>query len=105
MTNMPEAKLAREAELPYSTIALVTDYDCWHESEEAVDIEVVVRRLRGLVEQAKQVVRQLGAHLPDVSASPAHGAAASAVLTDQAVVPAQTRQRLAWLLPHLGDAK
>jgi 5'-methylthioadenosine phosphorylase len=102
MTNMPEAKLAREAELPYATIALVTDYDCWRESEEAVDIKVVLRRLGTMVDQARQVVRQLCTRLPDVTSSPAHGAATSAVVTSRKLVSEAARQRLGWLLPNLG---
>ena len=105
MTNMPEAKLAREAELPYSTIALVTDYDCWHESEEAVDVDAVMRRLGGMVDQAKAVVRQLASHLPDVLHSPAHGASSGAVMTAPAAVSPEARERLAWLLPNLGGAR
>ncbi|MBK8014002.1 MAG: S-methyl-5'-thioadenosine phosphorylase [Deltaproteobacteria bacterium] len=56
MTNMPEAKLAREAEICYATIALATDYDCWHETEEAVSVEAVLKTLAREVEQAKQVI-------------------------------------------------
>jgi 5'-methylthioadenosine phosphorylase len=105
MTNMPEAKLAREAELPYSTIALVTDFDCWHESEDAVDVEAVIRRLGGMVDQAKVVVRQLAGRLPDVSHSPARGASSSALMTALEAVPQQARERLAWLLPDLGGMR
>jgi 5'-methylthioadenosine phosphorylase len=102
MTNMPEAKLAREAELPYATLALVTDYDCWHESEQAVDVEAVIHRLGSMAEQAKRVVRQLGASLPDVSASPARGASSAAVMTARDALPPEARRRLGWLLPELG---
>ncbi len=70
MTNMPEAKLAREAELPYATLALSTDYDCWHESEEAVTVEVVVATLKQNVALARDVARRLAHALPDVSGEP-----------------------------------
>ncbi len=59
MTNMPEAKLAREAELPYASIAMVTDYDCWHEEVEAVSVTNVLDVLRANSEKAKQVVANL----------------------------------------------
>ena len=57
MTNMPEAKLAREAELCYATVAMVTDYDCWHEEHAHVTVEAVVRVLRENAEQARALVR------------------------------------------------
>ncbi|MDH5640122.1 MAG: S-methyl-5'-thioadenosine phosphorylase, partial [Nitrospira sp.] len=59
MTNMPEAKLAREAELCYATMALVTDYDCWHETEEAVTVEAILATLHRNVELAKQILRAM----------------------------------------------
>src|SRR6185369_5508556 len=62
MTNMPEAKLAREAELPYATLALSTDYDCWHATEEAVTVEVVVATLRHNVGFARAVAKHLAAN-------------------------------------------
>jgi 5'-methylthioadenosine phosphorylase len=98
MTNMPEAKLAREAELPYATLALSTDYDCWHASEEAVSVEAVVATLQKNVKFAKDVVRRLARALPDVSESPAHGALEGAVMTDPSRVPDEVRSRLSWLL-------
>jgi 5'-methylthioadenosine phosphorylase len=56
MTNMPEAKLAREAELCYATLALATDYDCWHESEDSVSVEMILATLHKNVELAKRVI-------------------------------------------------
>src|SRR6185503_2782814 len=81
MTNMPEAKLAREAELPYATIALSTDYNCWHHSEEAVTVEMVVATLRQNVSLDKDVARRLARALPDVGKSPAQGALRGAIMT------------------------
>ena len=104
MTNMPECKLAREAELPYATLALATDYDCWHDTEEAVDVAAVIRRLGSLVEQAKRVVAALARALPDVSGSPARSALAHAVMTETARMSPTTRAELAWLLPQLAAA-
>ncbi len=57
MTNLPEAKLAREAELCYATVALVTDYDCWHETEEAVTVEAILGTLCQNVTLAKRLLR------------------------------------------------
>ncbi len=91
MTNMPEAKLAREAELPYATLALSTDYDCWHATEEPVSVEAVVATLKGNVEKAKAVARALARALPDVSKSPARGALAGAIMTAPAAIPADAR--------------
>jgi 5'-methylthioadenosine phosphorylase len=66
MTNMPEAKLAREAEICYATVAMVTDYDCWHPGHDDVTVEVVIRVLLGNADKAKSllkaVVPALGGH-------------------------------------------
>jgi 5'-methylthioadenosine phosphorylase len=100
MTNMPEAKLAREAELPYATLALSTDYDCWHHSEEAVTVEMVIATLRKNVRFAREVAKRLAAKLPDVSKSVAKSALQGAVMTAPETIPPQARERLAWLLPQ-----
>src|SRR4051812_31856354 len=71
MTNMPEAKLAREAELPYATIAVATDYDCWHESEADVSVDAILAVLRASIETTKRVIAELAASLPDPRKSPA----------------------------------
>ena len=63
MTNMPEAKLAREAELPYATVAMVTDYDCWHETEEAVSVESVLKIMHANSAAAKELIKQLAKNL------------------------------------------
>lgn len=98
MTNMPEAKLAREAELPYATLALSTDYDCWHETEEDVSVEAVLAVLKTNIGFAKEVARKLAATMPDVSASPARGALKSAIMTAPSAVSEEARSRLSWLL-------
>jgi 5'-methylthioadenosine phosphorylase len=98
MTNMPEAKLAREAELPFATLALSTDYDCWHASEEAVTVEAVIAVLKTNVRHAKDVVRRLATALPDVSKSPARGALAGAIMTSPGAIPDDVRTRLDWLI-------
>jgi 5'-methylthioadenosine phosphorylase len=98
MTNLPEAKLAREAELPYATLAMVTDYDCWHTSEEAVTVEAVIRVLQGNVKRAREVVRNLVGRLPDPRLSPASTALKDAILTAPELVPPDVRSALAPLI-------
>jgi len=99
MTAMPEAKLAREAELPFATLALATDYDCWHESEEEVSVEAVVLVMKKNVALAKKTIALLAARLPDPKKSRATGALRGAVMTDPAKIPSETRQKLSWLMP------
>jgi 5'-methylthioadenosine phosphorylase len=98
MTNMPEAKLAREAELPYATIAIATDYDCWHASEEDVSVEAVVAVLQKSVATTKRLLLELASMLPDPRKSPAAGALKTAILTDRTLLSKATRDELAWLL-------
>ena len=98
MTNMPEAKLAREAELAYATLALSTDYDCWHETEADVSVEAVLAVLKKNVGYAKEVAKNLAEGLPDVSESPARHALKNAIMTGPSHVPEATRARLEWLL-------
>jgi 5'-methylthioadenosine phosphorylase len=82
MTNMPEARLAREAELPYATIAMVTDYDCCHEQERPVEVEQILRCMQDNVGKARSTLEQLIAALPAVRApSPIDAALDGAILT------------------------
>jgi 5'-methylthioadenosine phosphorylase len=98
MTNMPEAKLAREAELPYATLALSTDYDCWHATHEDVSVEAVVAVLKSNVGRARAVARKLAERLPDVTKSPARGALKNAIMTSDDVMTEEVRARLDWIL-------
>lgn len=98
MTNMPEAKLAREAEIPFATLALSTDYDCWHATAEAVNVEAVIATLKRNVGYAREVARRLAGALPDVSASPARGALDGAIMTAPSAIPEEARARLEWLI-------
>jgi 5'-methylthioadenosine phosphorylase len=98
MTNMPEAKLAREAELPSCTMALATDYDCWHASEEAVTVEAVIATLNKNVELAKAIVVEAARRLPDPTQSPAYNALAGSIITAADAIAPVMRDRLAWLL-------
>ncbi len=70
MTNMPEAKLAREAELPYATVAMVTDYDCWREETEAVSVTDVVRVLHANAQRAREVVRRVAGRMGEAARTP-----------------------------------
>jgi len=98
MTAMPEAKLAREAELPYATIALVTDYDCWHETEQAVTVEGVLAVLRKNADLAKRILAELASDLPDPAESPASSALELALITARNRISPEARERLGWLI-------
>jgi 5'-methylthioadenosine phosphorylase len=99
MTAMPEAKLAREAELPFATLALATDYDCWHESEEDVTVEAVLAVMKKNVSVARRTLAHLLRALPDPKKSRAHGALTGAIMTAPDKVSPRARESLAWLLP------
>jgi len=98
MTAMPEAKLAREAELPYALLALATDYDCWHESEEDVTVDAVLALLDRNVSNARRVIAKLAGALPDPAQSRAASALAPAMITVRDRIPSATRARLSWLV-------
>jgi 5'-methylthioadenosine phosphorylase len=98
MTSMPEAKLAREAELPFATLALSTDYDCWHETEEDVNVEAVLAVVKKNVALAQRTIALLARALPDPAKSPATGALKGAVMTAAEKIPPEAKKRLAWLL-------
>lgn len=95
MTNMPEARLAREAEMAYATLALVTDFDCWHPHQACVTAELAIANLRVNAERAQQVLRGAIARLArDQPASPAHNALASALVTPPAAMAPAVQERL-----------
>ena len=95
MTNLQEAKLAREAEICYATLAMVTDYDCWHEEEEAVSGTTVMEVIQQNVATAQDVVRRIVRKLPVERACPCASALAQALITDPAVIPKATLEKLA----------
>lgn len=97
MTNLPEARLAREAELPYASLALVTDYDCWHEEEEDVSVQHVLEVMKRNVAAARKVLSSITSW-PDPTHSPASTALAHALITDPQRVSPQTRERLSLLV-------
>ena len=99
MTNLPEAKLAREAEIAYATLALVTDYDCWHPDHDNVTVDLVLDNLRRNAQNAQQVIRATVQHLSqNPPASKAHHALKNAILTPLDKVPAARKTQLALLL-------
>ncbi len=95
MTNLQEAKLAREAEICYATIAMVTDYDCWHPNHDSVTIDQIVAVLHQNADNAARVVRATVAALPSGLRTCACASAAQyAILTQPAAIPAEARERL-----------
>jgi 5'-methylthioadenosine phosphorylase len=98
MTNMPEAKLAREAELCYATLALATDYDVWHESHDAVTVEAVVANLLKNVATAKDVLRRVIPGISGPRTCECPSVLKSAVITSPDVFPLATRRRLDLLI-------
>src|SRR6185369_2510667 len=91
MTNVTEAKLAREAELPFATLALATDYDCWHDAHDDVTVEAVVSVLKANVQNARKAIVALSTRLP--AKSIAHGAMKHAVMTDPKHITAAVREK------------
>ena len=95
MTNLQEAKLAREAEISYATLAMVTDYDCWHQGHDDVTVEQVIAVMHQNSGNAQKVVKAAVRLMPkDLSASPAQTAAKFAIMTDRKVIPAETKKKL-----------
>lgn len=101
MTNLPEARLAREAELPYATVALVTDYDCWHQSEEDVSVAAVLALVQRNVQTAQRILREVLPNLPDPAESPASRALDHALITAPGRISAEAKQKLAPLVSRL----
>jgi 5'-methylthioadenosine phosphorylase len=98
MTNLGEAKCAREAEIAYATMALVTDYDCWKSDEEHVTVELVIENLRHNATLAKQIIAQAVPRIPKRPEWPCHHALRDAIMTDRRLWPAKTVRELAPLL-------
>jgi 5'-methylthioadenosine phosphorylase len=98
MTNLQEAKLAREAEICYATLAMVTDYDCWHPEHESVTVDQIIRVLNTNAENACRVVKQAVARMPKERKCKCGSALQYAIITDPTKIPAVTRQKLALLL-------
>ncbi len=100
MTGLPEAKLAREAELCYGMLALATDYDCWHETEDDVSVDAVLAVLKANAELANAIVKSVAEALPATSSCACLYAAERAIMTRRDLIPPATKQRLSILYGH-----
>jgi 5'-methylthioadenosine phosphorylase len=98
MTALPEAKLAREAEICYATIACVTDYDCWHEVHESVTIDMVIQNLMHTVDAAKETIRTASAQLPAHRECSCACSLRDAIITSREKIPSNKREELALLI-------
>jgi 5'-methylthioadenosine phosphorylase len=98
MTNLPEAKLAREAEIALATVAMITDYDCWKVEEEPVSAQTVFEHLIANAEMAKKILAEAIPRIPAEANWPEHQALDTALVTDRNLWPAATRERLGAIL-------
>ena len=98
MTNVTEAKLAREAEICYATIAMITDYDCWHPEHESVTASQIIATLNQNAENAQKVLRTAVRELPAVRSCKCGSALQHALVTDLKIVPKATKKRLAAII-------
>jgi 5'-methylthioadenosine phosphorylase len=105
MTNLTEARLAREAEICYVTVAMVTDYDCWHEEHGAVTVEQIIGVLVKNAENACRVVRHAVAAMPKTRSCKCGSALKSAIITQKSAVPAATLERLHLLVGKYFDSE
>jgi 5'-methylthioadenosine phosphorylase len=95
MTALPEAKLAREAEIAYATLAMVTDYDCWHPGHDTVTVDAIVAVLHANAALSQRIVAEVVDRIGDGYTSSAHSALATAIITDRTRISPETRERLA----------
>ena len=105
MTNLQEAKLAREAEICYVTVAMVTDYDCWHPHHDSVTVDQIVAVLLKNAENATRVVRETISGMPKDRACKCGSSLAHAIITDRSKIPAATRKKLKLILDKYLKAK
>lgn len=103
MTNATEAKLAREAEICYATLALATDYDCWHETEDDVSVEAVIATLNKNVETAKAIIREAVPRIPASRVCACADALRYGIMTPQALIPEDARKKLSLLIGKYGS--
>jgi 5'-methylthioadenosine phosphorylase len=94
MTVLPEAKLAREAEICYASIACITDYDSWHEANEAVSVEAILTTMRNNIDFAKKTIRLAAGKMPHKRACGCSSALGGAIVTDTAAIPAEQKKKL-----------
>ncbi|MEE8360464.1 MAG: S-methyl-5'-thioadenosine phosphorylase [Candidatus Omnitrophota bacterium] len=94
MTNMPEARLSREAGICYATLAMVTDYDCWHQSEEEVTIEMIIKNLSKNADNARKIVKKVVAKITDKKCCGCEDAARYAIVTRKDKIPQKKKRDL-----------
>lgn len=94
MTSLQEAKLAREAEICYSIMAMVTDYDCWHEDESEVTVEAVVQNLKKNISKAKEILEKVIPKASSFNECSCRHSLETAIMTDSAAIPETTKERL-----------
>jgi 5'-methylthioadenosine phosphorylase len=105
MTNLQEAKLAREAEVCYTTIALVTDYDCWHPDHDSVTVEMIVANLTKNAAMAQRTIAEAIGRVPDARECECSTALAHAIITRRDVIPEKVKQDLAPIIGKYLDRK
>ncbi len=103
MTAIPEAKLAREAEMSYGMLALATDYDCWHETEDDVSVEAVMAVVKANATLANNIIKMVALNCPKTSTADSLFAAQFAVMTDRKKIPENTRVKVQTLWGHYLD--
>jgi len=101
MTNLPEAKLAREAEIALATLAMVTDYDCWKTDEAHVTVDAIIDHLHANAEKAKEIIARVIPRVPGKADWPEHRALEHAIVTDRKLWPRKTTKALQALLQRL----
>jgi len=94
MTNLPEAKLAREAEICYATLAMVTDYDCWHPDHDAVTVSQIIDYLTRNSENAQKIIRAAVREMPAERSCKCASALATAIITDRKKIPGPTKKKI-----------
>jgi len=102
MTNLGEAKCAREAQIAYGTMAMVTDYDCWKADEAHVTVEMILANLLKNAEQAKAIIARTLTRIPAEPGCSCHSALRNAIMTDRKLWPAKTRAELELLVRGSG---
>ncbi len=98
MTNLTEAKLAREAEISYATLAAVTDYDCWHESHESVTLEMIIGNLNKNIDNAKKILKVAIPRVGKLKKFSAEGAIQFSIVTNPKLIPAKVKKDLKVLI-------
>jgi 5'-methylthioadenosine phosphorylase len=94
MTNMAEARLCREAEICYSTLACITDYDCWHPEHECVTLEMIITNLQKNIENAKKIISKVIRELPAERRCNCQSALKFAIVTDRKLIPKRVKKDL-----------